>query len=102
MIRFDKACAFRPKPPRVPVPRIGASAAHARVREERALAPRMSFQQMIGPADCCLVLIDFQPAMFQGVQSHDRKVIVDTVQVLAKAAKLFGVPTIITTAAKAM
>ena len=60
----------------------------------------MSFQQMISPADCALALIDFQPAMFQGVQSHDRKVIVDNVQVLARAAKLFDVPTIITTVAR--
>jgi nicotinamidase-related amidase len=60
----------------------------------------MSFQQMISPSDCALALIDFQPAMFQGVQSHDRKVIVDNVQVLARASKLFNVPTIITTVAR--
>jgi nicotinamidase-related amidase len=61
---------------------------------------QMSYQQMISPADCALALVDFQPAMFQGVQSHDRKVIMDNVQVLAKAAKLFGVPTILSTIAK--
>jgi nicotinamidase-related amidase len=60
----------------------------------------MSFQQMISPTDCALALIDFQPAMFQGVQSHDRKIIVDNVQVLARASKLFKVPTIITTVAR--
>ncbi len=60
----------------------------------------MSFQQMISPSNCALALIDFQPAMFQGVQSHDRKIIVDNVQVLARGAKLFKVPTIITTVAK--
>lgn len=60
----------------------------------------MSYQDMITPDDTALILIDFQPAMFQGVQSHDRKVIVDNVQVLARAAKLFAVPTIITTVAK--
>lgn len=60
----------------------------------------MSYQDMITPHDTALILIDFQPAMFQGVQSHDRKVIVDNVQVLARAAKLFNVPTIITTVAK--
>ncbi|TCV93424.1 nicotinamidase-related amidase [Luteibacter rhizovicinus] len=60
----------------------------------------MSFQKLVTPDDCALVLIDFQPAMFQGVQSHDRKVIVDNVQVLARAAKLFNVPTVITTVAK--
>ena len=61
----------------------------------------MSNQEMLSPQNAALALIDFQPAMFQGVQSHDRKVIVDNVQVLAKAGKLFGVPTIITTVAKA-
>jgi nicotinamidase-related amidase len=60
----------------------------------------MSYQQMISPTDCALALIDFQPAMFQGVQSHDRKIIVDNVQVLARASKLFNVPTIVTTVAK--
>ncbi len=60
----------------------------------------MSFQQMISPSDCALALIDFQPAMFQGVQSHDRKVIIDNVQVLARAAKAFNVPTMLTTVAK--
>lgn len=60
----------------------------------------MSFQEMLSPSNCALALIDFQPAMFQGVQSGDRKVIVDNVQVLARASKLFEVPTIITTVAK--
>jgi nicotinamidase-related amidase len=60
----------------------------------------MSFEKMISPATCALALIDFQPAMFQGVQSHDRKTIFDNVQILARAAKLFEVPTIISTVAK--
>lgn len=58
------------------------------------------YQQMLSPSDCALALIDFQPAMFQGVQSHDRKVIFDNVQILARASKLFKVPTIISTVAK--
>lgn len=60
----------------------------------------MSFQEMINPSNCALALIDFQPAMFQGVQSHDRKTIVDNVQILARASKLFKVPTIISTVAR--
>ena len=60
----------------------------------------MSFLQMLSPDDCALALIDFQPAMFQGVQSHDRKTIVDNVQILARAAKIFGVPVVISTVAK--
>jgi nicotinamidase-related amidase len=60
----------------------------------------MSFQQMLNPSNCALALIDFQPAMFQGVQSHDRKTIIDNVQIVAQAAKLFEVPTIVSTVAK--
>jgi nicotinamidase-related amidase len=60
----------------------------------------MSFQQMLSPTNCALALIDFQPAMFQGVQSTDRKVIVDNVQILARAAKVFGLPTVLSTVAR--
>lgn len=60
----------------------------------------MSFTELLSPDNCALALIDFQPAMFQGVQSHDRKLIVDNVQVLARAAKVFNVPTILTTVAR--
>lgn len=58
------------------------------------------YRQMLTPENCALVLIDFQPAMFQGVESHDRLSVVHNVQVLAKAAKLFKVPTVISTVAK--
>lgn len=60
----------------------------------------MSNLEMLNPKNHAIALIDFQPAMFQGVQSHDRLVTFNNVQVLAKAAKLFGVPTIISTVAK--
>jgi nicotinamidase-related amidase len=55
---------------------------------------------MVTPKDTALVLIDYQPAMFQGVQSHDRLEVVHNVQVLAKTAKLFKLPTVISTVAK--
>ena len=54
---------------------------------------------MLTPADCAVALIDFQPAMFAGVHSHDRTTVVQNVQVLAKAARLFRVPTILSTVA---
>jgi hypothetical protein len=28
--------------------------------------------EMLSPQNCAIALIDFQPAMYQGVQSHDR------------------------------
>ena len=37
----------------------------------------MSFQKMSSPSNSALALIDFQPAMFQGGQSRDCKIIVD-------------------------
>jgi nicotinamidase-related amidase len=54
---------------------------------------------MLTPEECSLALIDFQPAMFAGVHSHDRTAIIQNVQIVAKAAKLFNVPTILSTVA---
>ncbi len=54
---------------------------------------------MLTPGDCALALIDYQPAMFSGVHSHDRTTILQNVQVVAKAARLFRVPTILSTVA---
>ena len=54
---------------------------------------------MLARADSALALIDYQPAMFAGVHSHDRTTIVQNVQVLAKAARLFRIPTILSTVA---
>src|ERR1700747_964280 len=59
----------------------------------------MSKLEMLTPQNSAIALIDFQPAMYQGVQSHDRLVPFNNVQVLAKAAKLFNIPTVISTVA---
>jgi nicotinamidase-related amidase len=53
--------------------------------------------EMLSPQNCAIALIDFQPAMYQGVQSHDRLITLNNVQVLAKSAKLFGIPTMLST-----
>ena len=58
-----------------------------------------TFHNLLTPADCALALIDYQPAMFSGVHSHDRTTIMQNVQVIAKAARLFKVPTILSTVA---
>jgi nicotinamidase-related amidase len=47
-----------------------------------------------------LALIDYQPAMYFGVQSHDRMLISHNSAILAKSAKLFKIPTILSTVAK--
>ena len=51
---------------------------------------------LLTPANCAIIFIDFQPQMIFGVASIDRQVLVNNALVLAKAAKIFGVPTILT------
>jgi nicotinamidase-related amidase len=49
------------------------------------------------PEDAALILIDFQPQMFMGVESHDRNTIKNNLQIIAKGAKLFKLPTVLST-----
>jgi nicotinamidase-related amidase len=58
------------------------------------------YHNMISPQDTALVLIDFQPAMFQGVESHDRLSVVHNVQILAETADVFKLPIVLSTVAK--
>ena len=60
---------------------------------------RKNIHSLLNPSECALTLIDFQPAMFSGVHSHDRTTIVQNIQILSKAARLFKVPTILSTVA---
>lgn len=55
--------------------------------------------ELITPDNCALILIDHQPQMFFGVESNSRQTIINNVIGLAKAAKIFKVPTILTTVA---
>jgi nicotinamidase-related amidase len=60
----------------------------------------MSNLEMLTPENSAIALIDYQPAMYQGVQSHDRLSIMHNVQILAKAAKLFSMPLVLSTVAR--
>lgn len=53
--------------------------------------------ELLDPGNCTLALIDHEPQMFFGVQSTDRQTIINNVVGLAKAAKIFKVPTVLTT-----
>jgi nicotinamidase-related amidase len=61
-------------------------------------APKGAYE-LLTPANSTLLLIDHQPQMAFGVQSHDRGLILNNTVGLAKAAKAFKVPTILTTVA---
>ena len=52
---------------------------------------------LLTPDNCALILIDHQPFQFAGMKSHDPQTIINNVVGLAKAAKLFNVPTLLTT-----
>lgn len=52
---------------------------------------------LLTPANCQVIFIDQQPQMAFGVQSIDRQTLKNNVVALAKAAKVFGVPTTLTT-----
>lgn len=60
----------------------------------------MSYQEFLTPQNCALTLIDYQPAMYFGVQSHDRLSIMHNSAILAKTAKLFKIPTVLSTVAQ--
>ena len=53
--------------------------------------------EVLTPQNCQMIFIDQQPQMAFGVQSIDRQVLKNNVVGLAKAAKVFNIPTTITT-----
>lgn len=56
-----------------------------------------SAPDLLTPGNCQLIFIDHQPQMAFGVQSIDRQVLKNNVVALAKAAKIFDIPTVLTT-----
>jgi len=52
--------------------------------------------ELLTPANCQAIFIDQQPQMAFGVQSIDRQVLKNNVVALAKSAKVFDIPTTIT------
>lgn len=53
--------------------------------------------RFITPTDTALLLIDYQPQMLMGLRSDDPAAVLANAQILAKAAKLFGLPVVLTT-----
>ena len=52
---------------------------------------------LLTPDNCALILIDHQPFQFAGLRSHDTQTVINNVVGLAKSAKAFGVPTLLST-----
>ncbi|MFI8353361.1 hydrolase [Streptomyces cyaneofuscatus] len=58
---------------------------------------KVGLDALLTPEESVLVLIDHQPFQFANLNSHEPTMVVNNVVGLAKAAKAFGVPTILTT-----
>ena len=52
---------------------------------------------LLAPEESVLLLVDHQPFQFANLHSHEPQLVLNNVIGLAKTAKLFGVPTILTT-----
>jgi nicotinamidase-related amidase len=52
---------------------------------------------LLTPEESVLVLVDHQAFQFANMHSHDAQVVVGNTVALAKTAKIFGVPTVLTT-----
>eukprot|EP01133_Synstelium_polycarpum_P016521 gene16521-19636_t len=58
---------------------------------------KQGLNALLTPDNCAVILIDHQPFQFAGLRSHDSQTIVNNVVGLAKSAKAFKVPTLLST-----
>ena len=58
---------------------------------------KTGLEALLTPENSILVLIDHQPFQFANLNSHEPSMIINAVAGLSKAAKIFKVPTILTT-----
>src|SRR5882672_6828253 len=62
-----------------------------------ATTPKTGLEALLRPEDSILVLIDHQAYQFANLHSHEPTMIINNVIALAKTAKVFKVPTILST-----
>src|ERR1700751_1312844 len=74
-------------------------AALRRYREEYIMQTftKVGLDALLTPENCVLLLIDHQPFQLANVNSHDPTMVINNVTGLAKTAKAYGIPTILTT-----
>jgi len=62
-----------------------------------AARPKHSEKGLLTPDNCVVTLIDLQPQMLFGVANFDRQAVINNNLVLAKAARVFDVPVVLST-----
>lgn len=58
---------------------------------------KVGLDALLTPENCVLLLIDHQPFQLANVNSHEPTMVINNVTGLAKTAKAYGIPTILTT-----
>jgi nicotinamidase-related amidase len=58
--------------------------------------PKLSEKGLLTPDNCVVAFIDHQPQMLFGVTNFDRQTIINNTVALAKTAKVFGLPVVLT------
>ena len=57
---------------------------------------KVGLEALLTPDNCVVVLIDHQPFQLANVNSHEPTMVINNVTALAKTAKAYGIPTILT------
>src|SRR6202521_816937 len=58
---------------------------------------KVGLDALLTPENCAVLLIDHQPSQLANVNSHDPTLVINNVTALAKTARAYGVPAILTT-----
>jgi nicotinamidase-related amidase len=58
---------------------------------------KVGLEALLTPENCAVLLIDHQPFQLANVNSHEPTMVMNNVTALAKTAKTFNIPTILTT-----
>jgi nicotinamidase-related amidase len=59
--------------------------------------PKQGLNALLTPENCALILVDHQPFQFATIGSHNTQLILNNTILAAKTAKVFKVPTLLTT-----
>lgn len=62
-----------------------------------AIRPKLSEKGLLTPDNCVVAFIDLQPQMLFGVVNFDRQSVINNNLILAKAARVFGLPVVLST-----
>ena len=69
------------------------------IGKNRRMSMSSTDKGLLTPENCAIIFIDYQQQMLSGLDLSQQRALLDNLRVLAKAAKIFGVPVILTVVA---